>query len=141
MISFISSFTIINAVIPDLKMFFWIAASAADAINPKCIKTLLADGLSTFLIKGKPRFSTGPKSLPKNLPDYPISSNWVFNNFILTEEPFTKALWSLKTCILANNNLCGKLVSPLESLTIFDESFKLLQYHFLFQILIYQIVN
>ena len=35
-----------------------------------------------------------------------------------------KALRSLKTCALVNNNLCGKLVSPLESPTAFDKRFK-----------------
>ena len=44
------------------------AASAADAaaVNPNGIKTLLANGLHTFPIKGNPVFSNGPKSLPKN---------------------------------------------------------------------------
>ena len=53
------------------------AASVADAaaINPNGIKTLLANGLSTFPIKGNPVFSNGPTSLPKNHPDCPILSN------------------------------------------------------------------
>ena len=48
-------FEIINAVDPDPKIFFWITASVADAvaINPKGIKTLLANGVSTFFIIGK----------------------------------------------------------------------------------------
>ena len=71
MISFIFSFEIINVVIPDPKMFFWIDESVADAaaVNPNGIKTLLVNGLSTFLIKGNPFFSNSPKSLPKNPPD------------------------------------------------------------------------
>ena len=40
------------------------------------IKTLLvltlANGSSTFFIKGKPVSSNGPKCLPKNPPDCPI---------------------------------------------------------------------
>ena len=58
MISFISSFEIVNVVyfakserrIPDPKFFLWIAASvaAAAAVNPNGIKTLLANGFSTF---------------------------------------------------------------------------------------------
>ena len=42
--------------------------SFADAavVNPNGIKTLLPNGLSTFLIKGKPVFSNGPISLPRN---------------------------------------------------------------------------
>ena len=46
------------------------------------------------------------------------------DNFISAEEPFAKALGSLKTCVLVNNYLCGKLVSSLESLTSFHENFK-----------------
>ena len=50
------------------------AASVADAaaVNPNGIKAPLANGLSAFPIKGNPVFSNGPKSLPKNPPDYPI---------------------------------------------------------------------
>ena len=50
--------------------------------------------------------------------------NWVFDNFILAEELFAKALQSLETFVLVNNIICGKLVSSLESLTTLDESFK-----------------
>ena len=73
-ISFISLFEIINVVLPDPYTFSWIAASFADtvAVNPNGIRTLLANGLNTFPIKGKPVFSNGPKSLPKNFPDCPI---------------------------------------------------------------------
>ena len=51
-------------------MFFYeIAASVAyvAAVNPNSIKTLLANGLSAFPLKGNPLFSNGPKSLPKIL--------------------------------------------------------------------------
>ena len=104
MISFISSFEIINVVTPDPNIFLWIAASVADAdvVNPNGIKTLLANSLSTLPIKGKPVFSNGPKSLPKNPPDCSILCNWVFDNFILAEELFAKAARSLETCIYYN---------------------------------------
>ena len=55
----ISSFDIINVVIfPDPKTLCT-PASAADAaaVYPKRIKTLLANGLITFLINGNPVFS------------------------------------------------------------------------------------
>ena len=44
-------------------MFLCIPASAADvdAANPNGIKTLLASGLFTLFINGKPVFSNGPK--------------------------------------------------------------------------------
>ena len=112
-VSYISSFEIINVVIPDPKTYFWIAASVADAavVNPNCIKTLLANGLSTFFIKGKPFLVMVLKSLPKTPPDCPILDSWVFNNFVLADQLFAKALWRLKSCVVVNNNLCGNLVS------------------------------
>ena len=56
----------------------------------------------------------GPKSLSKNPPDCPILWNWVFDNFILADEPFAKAFQSLETFVLVKNDLCGKLLSSLE---------------------------
>ena len=66
--SSISLFDIISVVFPDPKIFLCIPASAADAaaVNPKGIKTLLANGLITFYISGNPVFSYGPRSLPRN---------------------------------------------------------------------------
>ena len=94
MISFISTFEIINVGIPDPDIFLWIAASVDDTavVNPNGFKTLLACSLSTFITKGTPDSRNGPKSLPKNPSDYPILCNWVFDNFILTEKLFPKAL-------------------------------------------------
>ena len=88
----------------------WIAASvvATTAVNPNGIKTLSANGLNAFLIKSNSVFSNGPKSQPKNTPDCPILWNWVFDNFILAEEPFAKAFRSFETCVLVNNNLYEK---------------------------------
>ena len=99
MISFISSFEIINVVIPDHNIFWWIAASVADAatVNPNSIKMYLANLLGTFSIKGNLVFSNGLKSLPRNSPDCTILCNSVFDNFILVDEPFAKALRSLET--------------------------------------------
>ena len=60
------------------KIFFWIAASVADAsaVNPNDIKTLLVNSFSTFFIKCKQLFSNGSKGLPRNFPD-------CLENFIL----------------------------------------------------------
>ena len=88
----------------------------------------IANGLSTFPVKGNPVFINSFKSLPRNPPACPILCNWVFDNFILAEELFAKALESLelqRTCILVNNNLWGKSLSSLESPTTFNEIFKL----------------
>ena len=87
MISSISSLEIIKVVNPDPNIFLWIAESIADAavVNPNGFKTLLANSLSTFLIKGNPDFSNGTKSLPKNPPNCPILCKCVFDSFILAE--------------------------------------------------------
>ena len=63
-------FDIISVVVfPDPNIFLCIPPSAADAaaVNPNGIKTLLANGLITFFIKGNPAFSNGPSNLPKNV--------------------------------------------------------------------------
>ena len=80
------------------NIFLWKAASAADAaaVNRNGIKTLLANGLSAFFIKGNPVFRNGPKSLPKNPPDCPILFNWVFDNFILQMNHLQKLYKALK---------------------------------------------
>ena len=66
---------------------------------------LLANSLSTFPIKGNPVFSNGHKSLLKNPL---ILCNWVFDNFILVDEPYAKSVQSFETCVLFNNSLWGK---------------------------------
>ena len=123
MIAFISSLEMIKVVNADPSIFLWTAASVADAgaVNPNGSKTLLAYGLSTFPIKGNQIFNSVPKSLPKDPPYSPILCNWVFDNFILAEELFGKALWGLETCVLVNNNFWAKLFSSLESPIMFDE--------------------
>ena len=97
-ISLISSFEIINVVTIDPNIFLCIAASVADAavVNPNGIKTLLANGLSTFFIKGKPVLRNGPKSPPKNPRDCPILCNRVFDSFILAGVLFAKLHEALK---------------------------------------------
>ena len=48
-------------------------ASVSDAVfNPKGIKTLLANGVSTFFINGKPAFINGQRKLLNNLPPWLI---------------------------------------------------------------------
>ena len=46
-----------------------------------------------------------------------------FDNFILAEELFAKALPSFEACVLVDSNLCRKLFSSLESPTTFNEIF------------------
>ena len=61
-------------------------------VNPRGIKTLLANGLIKLFISGNPVFSTGSSNLPRNPPDYIILDNWAFDNLILADEWFAKAL-------------------------------------------------
>ena len=84
MISFNSSFEISNAVMLDPKISFLITVSVADdaAVNPKGTKTLLAKGLSTFYINGKPTFIKGPRKL-SNLSFWPVIFLVVLFNKIL----------------------------------------------------------
>ena len=73
----LSSFEIINVIVLEPRIFLRIlasvsAATAAVTVNPSGIKTLLANGLSTFFSNSKPSFNNGPKILPTNLPVCPI---------------------------------------------------------------------
>ena len=131
MISFISVFEIISLVKRDPFFFVVVVVGAvvvvvAAAVDPNGNKTHVANGLNTFFIRGTPVFSNGPKGLPKNLLDCPIIRKWGFDNSILAEETFAKRLQSLGTCVLIDNNLCGKLVSSLELPITFDERFKVI---------------
>ena len=88
-----------------LKFFLCIPASAADAaaVNPKGIKTLLANGLITFFINGNPVFSNGPSNL-RYPPNCIIYGNCVFDNLISVDELLVKALRRFETCRLVSNN-------------------------------------
>ena len=65
-------------VFPYPNIFLYIPASAADAhaVNPKEVKTLLANGLITFFINVNTVFNNGPSNLPKNPPDWIILEIW-----------------------------------------------------------------
>ena len=54
-----------------LAYFLCIPASApaSAAVNPKAIKTLLANGWDKFFTEGKPAFSDGHRHLPRNPPN------------------------------------------------------------------------
>ena len=76
-------------------------------------------------------FSNDPKSLPRNPPHCPILCNWVVDNFILVDEPFAKALQNVITIYAENYSHHENNQKHLTKIS------KLIQYHFLFQILIY----
>ena len=92
--SSISLFDIISVVSPDPNIFLCISASAAGdaAVNPKGIKTLLANGLITFFINSNPVFSNGPSNLLRNPPDCVFLDNWVFDNLTSADEWLPKDL-------------------------------------------------
>ena len=95
-VSFIFSFEIIIVIMQDPNALLWIILSVAyaAAVSLNGIKTLSANSLSTFLIKGNPVFGSDTKYSP----DCPILCNWVFDDFTLADELFAKALtklWSL----------------------------------------------
>ena len=101
-------------------------ASAADAavVNRKWIKALLVNGLITFFISGNPVFSNGPRSLLRNAPNCIILDIWVFHNLISVDDLSVKTLPRFETCLLVNNNSCGKLILSSESAIIFDDDLK-----------------
>ena len=117
----------IIVIVPNPKNFSFIPASAAygAAVNPNRIKTLLANGLITFFIKDNPVFSNGLGSLPRNSPDCIILDKWVFHSLISVDELFAKALQRFATCLLGNNNSCGKLVLSSELIMTFDENLEI----------------
>ena len=65
---------------------------AASVVNLDGIKTLLAKSLSKFFINGNPVFSNGPRNLARDPPNCTILGSLVFENFMLTDELFVKAL-------------------------------------------------
>ena len=84
------------------KIFLCIPASADAAVNPKGIKTLLANGLIRFFNSGNPVFSNGPISLPINPPDCIILDIWVFDKLISVDDLSAKALRRFATCLLVD---------------------------------------
>ena len=123
--SSISSFYIISIVVPDPEISLWIPAFGADAAvaNPIGINTLLPHGWSTSFINGKPVFSNGPRSLPRNPPDYYIILHSLdFDSLTLADKLFAKALRRFATYLLVNNKFYGKLVSSLELSIMFGDS-------------------
>ena len=97
----------------------FIAASVADAA---AVKPNIPNDLITDFHKGNPDFYNGAKNL-KN-PLFCILVNCAFDNLISVDVSLAKALRIFATCLLLNNNLCGKLVSSSELPIIFDENLK-----------------
>ena len=73
----------------------------------------MANGLSTFFIKGKPAFINGPLSLPRNPAYCIILSSFVFENLLLAGNLLAKTLRRLATHLSVNDSLLGKLALSL----------------------------
>ena len=72
-----------------------------------------------------------------NPPDCTILDTCAFENFILADKPFAKALRIFETCVLPNNNLREKLAYHSNFQSNLMKDLQLLQFHFLLQILGY----
>ena len=98
---FISSFeTIKDVVVPDPRIFLFVAAYVADAA---AVRRSIPNGLITDFSKANPNFNNGAKNL-KNPPVY-ILVNCTFDNLISVDVWLVKALRRFATCLLVNNNL------------------------------------
>ena len=93
------------------------------------VRPSILNGLITDFNKGNPDFNNGAKNL-KNLP-FCILVNCAFDNLISVDVWLAKALRIFATCLLVNNNLCGKLVSSSELPIIFDDNLKTTSVSFL----------
>ena len=81
-----------------------------------------------FVGTGGRNILSGPNRNPLNCKTL---GNWVFENFVLDDEPFAKSLQIFQTYVLVDKNLRGKLVSSLEFLVTFDERFQFTSISFL----------
>ena len=123
--SSVYSFEIINVVITDPEVFFWIAVSVADAavVNPNGI----TERFKYIFIKDKPLLSNGPRSFVRNPPDLfhfiKLSSWSSYISWWIICKGFAKPR-DLCISTLVSNNLCWKLVSSSELPITFDEIFK-----------------
>ena len=115
MMSCISSCHIISVVcfadserLPIPIIFYWAATSVSDAAadNPNGTKTLLANSLSIFAIKGKPFFTNSRRRYLEILLVLPCQTN----EFYISWWTICKTLQTLETCVLNNNSLCWKII-------------------------------
>ena len=86
-------------------------------LSSSFLASIFIDSLSTDFINDETPSIVFLAESPLNkkegkiLPDCIILDNWVFENFILADEPFVKVLKIVETCVSVNNNLSEKLVS------------------------------
>ena len=96
--SFIYAFEIIEIVVPEPCILFWIPASTAVAAAgiPNWTKKFFGNGTATYF--------NGPAILvnnePKNPPDWIILEIWVLGNFMSADILFSNAFLKLVFCFL-----------------------------------------
>ena len=102
---------------PDPNIFFWIAATVADAaiVHPNGIRTLLANGVSLFFINGKSTFINGPRSIPGNSPNCTMLDKRVFDNFSLAYESIKKSKYWFHLCAFTFDWYLFQLIMHLNS--------------------------
>ena len=83
-----------------------------------------ANDVISLIGVGKPNIWGGRPN--RNPPNYTVLDNWVFEHFILVDEPFAKALQDFETSVAVIDNLCGKLDSKLLQFRFFIPDFNLL---------------
>ena len=110
-------------VIPESLPVIYSLLILSTCLSRNSFPNFLAISVSflTTLVTKFPKIGKGRIKTP---PDWLNLDNYVSEYCILADEPFAKALRIFETCVSVNNNLCRKLVSSLESLSAFDERFK-----------------
>ena len=105
--------------------FLFIAASVADAA---AVRSSIPNGLIKDFKNGNPDFNKGIKNF-KN-PPFCILVDCAFDKLIPADVWLVKALRIFPTCLLVNNNLCGKLVSASSAQSYLTIFLKLHQFRF-----------
>ena len=105
MISSISALILVVLLLLNQDLL-WIPASVTGVatVNPNGIKTLLVNGVSIFFINSKSTLINDWRNLIRNPLDCIMLDSRVFDNFMLVDELFAKALHRLEICLSVNND-------------------------------------
>ena len=74
------------------------SAANATAVKPSGIKIHSTNNLCTYFINGKPNF-VNIQNLPRNPLDCSVLESSVFDNFVVANKLFAKALQSFRTSL------------------------------------------
>ena len=104
----------------EIQGFFCLLQHVVDAAT---VSLSIPRGLIKDFNKGNPDFNNGVKN--RKNPPFFILVNCAFYSLISVDVWVAKALRRFGTCLLVNNNLCGKLASSSELPIIFDDNLKI----------------